>query len=289
MAYISSIEDSISLALDAQINNTIVTGDFNLDMLSHQTARKVSVNNSLSTRLLQIQPTILKTHPPSQTILTRDKSNLINSGVAEPFLHQDIHYHCPVYGVFKYSKATRKSFTRRIRSFDRGEYDQLRTKIAGTDWDSLSDPDVNIHASNITNLLNSLKAECIPNKSIRIRLSDPPWITTAIRKLIQKRKRAYQNARQTDTPRLWAKFKKLRNKVTESIRQSKQQFLDKLSNKLKTKPLSSKDWWSTLKAFISPLTKYSVPTLEKDGHIYTDDTDKVNLIEHFFSRPNLTR
>ena len=42
MAYFSSIEDSISLALDTHINNIIVTGDFNLDMLSHQTVRKVS-------------------------------------------------------------------------------------------------------------------------------------------------------------------------------------------------------------------------------------------------------
>ena len=33
-AYFSSIEDSIELALDTQINNIIVTGDFNHDILS---------------------------------------------------------------------------------------------------------------------------------------------------------------------------------------------------------------------------------------------------------------
>ena len=130
--------------------------------------------------------------------------------------------------------------------------------------------------------MNSLTAECIPNKTVRIRPSDPPWITTAIRKLIRKRKRAYQKAKQTDTPRLWNKFKKRRNKVIESIRQSKQQYLDQLSSKLKSKPLSSKDWWSTLKTFISPMSKSSVPTLEKDGHIYSDDTAKANLLNNFF-------
>ena len=35
MSYYSSIEDSISLAMDTQINNIIITGDFNLDILSH--------------------------------------------------------------------------------------------------------------------------------------------------------------------------------------------------------------------------------------------------------------
>ena len=285
MSYYSSIEDSISLAMDTQINNIIITGDFNLDMLSHQTARKVSeLCEQFSLSQTITEPTHYTEHSSSliDLILTSDKGNLIYSGVAEPFLHQDMRYHCPVYGVFKYSKTSKKSFTRRIWSYDRGDYDQLRNKISDTDWDSLSDPDVNVHATNITNHLNSLVAECIPNKIIRIRPSDPPWITTAIRKLIRKRKRAYHKARQTGTPRLWNKFKKLRNKVTESIRLSKQHFIDELSNKLKRNPLSSKDWWSTLKAFISPSTKSSVPTLEKDGRVYSDDTDKTNLLNDFF-------
>ena len=136
--------------------------------------------------------------------------------------------------------------------------------------------------------MNSLTADCITNKTVRIRPSDPPWITTAIRKLIRKRKRAYHKAKQIDTPRLWNKFKKLRNKVIESICLSKQQYLDQLSSKLKSNTLSSKDWWSTLKSFITPSTKSSIPTLEKGGHIYSDDTDKANLLNNFFQRPDLT-
>lgn len=30
------------------------------------------------------------------------------------------------------------------------------------------------------------------------------------------------------------------------------------------------------------MSKSSVPTLEKDGHIYSDDTDKANLLNNFF-------
>ena len=284
-AYLSSIEDSISLALDTQINNIIVTGDFNLDMLSNNTSRKIS---ELCEQFALYQTITEPTHFTENSsslidiILTSDKNNLIYSGVAEPFLQQDVRYHCPIYGVFKYTKTSKKSFTRRIWSYDRGDYDLLRTKVANTDWDSLSDPDVNTHANNITNHLNSLTAECIPNKTVRIRPSDPPWITTAIRKLIRKRKRAYHKAKQNDTPRFWNTFRKRRNKVIESIRLSKQQYLDHLSNKLKSKPLSSKDWWSTLKTFIAPMSKTSVPTLEKDGHVYSDDTDKANLVNNFF-------
>ena len=199
-----------------RINNIIVTGDFNLDMLSNNTSRKVS---ELCEQFALYQTITEPTHFTENSsylidiILTSDKNNLIYSGVAEPFLQQDVGYHCPISGVFKYTKTSKKSFTRRIWSYDRGDYDLLRTKIANTDWDSLSDPDVNTHASNITNHLNSLTAERIPNKTVRIRPSDPPWITTAIRKLIKKRKRAYHKAKQIDTPRLWNTLRKRRNKV----------------------------------------------------------------------------
>lgn len=63
--------------------------------------------------------------------------------------------------------------------------------------------------------------------------------------------------------------------------------MDQLSNKLKNGALSSKDWWSTLKSFISPSCRSSIPTLEKDGHIYDDDTDKANILNNFFRDQSL--
>ena len=90
-AYLASIEDSISLALDTQINNIIVTGDFNLDMLNNNTSRKVSeLCEQFSLYQTITEPTHFTENSSSliDIILTSDKSNLIYSGVAEPFLHQ---------------------------------------------------------------------------------------------------------------------------------------------------------------------------------------------------------
>ena len=285
IAYFSGIEDSISLAVDTQIRNIIVTGDFNLNMLNEQTSRKITdLCEQFSLYQTITEPTHFTENSSSliDIILTSDKSNIIYSGVTDPFLHQETRYHCPVYGIFKFSKHTRKSFTRQIWSYDQGDYDSLKTKVSNTDWDLLSDPDINIYTRNFTDHLNLLTAECIQNKTVRIRPSDPPWITTAVRKLIRKRKRAYKKAKQLNTTILLNKFKKIRNKVIESIRKSKQLYLDQLSNKLKSESLSSKDWWSTLKSFISPVEKSSVPTLEKDGCVYSDDTDKANILNNFF-------
>ena len=54
-----------------------------------------------------------------------------------------------------------------------------------------------------------------------------------------------------------------------------------MSDKLKSENLSSKDWWPILKSFISP-SNSSIPTLEKDGLIFTDETDKANVLNDFF-------
>ena len=85
-----------------------------------------------------------------------------------------------------------------------------------------------------------------------------------------------------NTSHTWNKFKKVNNKVIECLRKSKQQYFIPLSDKLNSENLSSKDWWPILKSFISPSSNFTIPTLEKDGLIYTDETDKANVLNDFF-------
>ena len=189
----------------------IVSGDFNLNVLNPHTSNKISdICTQFSLHQAITEPTHLTEHSSSliDVVFTSDNSNILYSGVAEPFLHQDIRYHCSIYGICKFSKNVRKYFTRCIWKYDEGNYDLLRTKFSETNWDAISDIDVNIFAKNLTNYIITLSTECIPNKTIRIRPSDPPWITTAIRKQIRKRKRAYRKAKSSNTPHTWNKFKK---------------------------------------------------------------------------------
>ena len=97
--------------MDTQINNIIITGDFNLDVFSRQTSRKVSeLCEQFSLYQTVSEPTHFTENSSSliDIILTNDKSNLIYSGVAEPFLNQNVRYHCPTYGVFTIYKRFKK-------------------------------------------------------------------------------------------------------------------------------------------------------------------------------------
>ena len=108
--YLSAIEDSISLALDTQISNIIVTGDFNLNVLNPHTSNKIpDICPQFSLYQTITEPTHFTEHSSSliDVVFTSDNSNILYSGVAEPFLHQDIRYHCPICGICKFSKNVR--------------------------------------------------------------------------------------------------------------------------------------------------------------------------------------
>ena len=170
---------------------------------------------------------------------------------------------------------------RRIWIYEQGDYNLLRNKVSSTDWDGLRNTDINIYAKNINEKIIALSNDCIPNRNVRIRPADPPWITTAIKRHIRIRKRAYRKAKHTNIPANWERFRHLRNKVIEMIRKSKKLYTDNLSNKLKTCTLTSKDWWSILKYFISPFSNSHIPSLDHEGFTYTEDQDKANILMTF--------
>ena len=58
--------------------------------------------------------------------------------------------------------------------------------------------------------------------------------------------------------------------------------MNNLQTKLNSESLTTKDWWSTLKHFISPNIKTTIPPLEVDNYIYTDERDKANILNSFF-------
>ena len=78
-------------------------------------------------------------------------------------------------------------------------------------------------------------------QQVRIRPSEPVWMTSIIRNLIRKRKRTFRKAKLTDTPANWEKFRKLRNKVISLIRESKKNRNEQLTYTLGKQRLTSKE------------------------------------------------
>ena len=229
--YYSSIKDYLHLAVDTGKNDIIVTGDFNFNLLSSQTSRKIaSLCSQFAFNESIDHPTYYTENSASllDITLVHNKDSFVFSGVGDPFLGQDLRYHSPVFGILKISKPKLNSYVRNVWIYDQADHQQQRMKAAATDWASLFHNDLNVYASNITNRLMSIAKKCIPNKTVRKRPSDQPWLACCIIRYLRKRKREYRKAKQTNSKINWNRFKKLRNIVVSLIRESKQAHIDKL-------------------------------------------------------------
>ena len=96
-----------------------------------------------------------------------------------------------------------------------------------------------------------------------------------------------QKAKRSQLPTHWAKFKQMRNEVVTAIGNSKKSLLDHLAKRLKNIALTSKDWWTILKVFISPEYKSSIPPFDQDGTIHSEDFDKANVSNDFFCKHSM--
>ena len=281
------IEDSIHLARDTGISDIIITGDFNYNTLNLVLARKIS-NICQTFDLFQTisEPTHFTEHSSSilDLIFVSNNDSVFKTGVMESFLDQEQRYHCPIFGFFKFRKPKTNVFKRRVWYYDRGDYNSLRQSIINTDWNKCYDNDLAIYSSNITEVVLNLSLVHIPSKCVYVKSSEPPWINTAVKRKIRSRKRAYRKAKQTQSEYHWSKFKSLRNVTIKFIRESKKIYYDKLSSKLRSPDVSSKNWWKILRQFI-PSNKNSqtnIPPLKNNDDIVHDQNEKAMLFNNFF-------
>ena len=93
-------------------------------------------------------------------------------------------------------------------------------KASEINWDPLQNDDIDLYANNIHNAVFEITSECIPSKEIKVKATDPPWITSSLKRHIRKRKRAYKRAKRSAFELEWRNFKHLRKTVVHMIREA---------------------------------------------------------------------
>ncbi|MCG8096842.1 MAG: hypothetical protein JAZ17_25000 [Candidatus Thiodiazotropha endolucinida] len=280
------IEQSIDLAFDSNnVNDVIVTGDFNLNYLDSVGKNRI---NQMFTQYSLQQIINEPTHftETSSTLIdllfTNHTTNVLLSGVGEPFLDQNVRYHCPIYAFFKFDKHKPLSYKRKIWSYDKGDYDLLRRSISEFDWQIVKSKNTSTYSENVTSKIIDLCEKSIPNKIITVRPSDPPWFNNLIRKSIRKRKRAHKIAKRVNSAESWRKFRKQRNEVINAIRASKKDYKNKLADKLKNDRISSKDWWKLFKTLTGKTKTEPIPPLNHQGELVSEPTEKATIFNNYF-------
>ena len=167
-------------------------------------------------------------------------------------MEQNIRYHYPIYCVLNFNKTKTPIYTRKIFLCNRGNYQAFKEDLQSTDWNSFKHDNVDTYASNFTDKVLELTNKHVPNKTIKVRQSDPSWLNNNIKRLLRKKKRLYDKYKHTNNINEFERYKQVRNKVTREIRKSKSEEVKHLATKLEDISIGQKDWWRTLKQFIKP-------------------------------------
>ena len=289
--YWNLIEESISKA-----NNTphkfVVIGDFNADCTVRPPAhlgRIMAMNNlhqlvSNPTRYENGRSTTI------DLILTPCPDIISKVGVLPP-IDSD---HCTPYMELVDSKPSTKyvSFKRKLYNYSKLDEIKYIDILKRTDWNQiLTTLSLNIAAEKFSEEIMNAVNECVPTKIIRIKENDEPWYTNDIRLLSNKKNRIHALATRLNSVWCWTLFKRLRNRLTDSIRKRKQDYLLELENKVNDKSsFGSKEWWKIVNRFSAKKGNAQSeipPLLHENNVLYSPKQKAVIFNEHFINQSKI--
>ena len=177
-------------------------GDINSDLLKNdfKDGKKLQViMNSLGLKNVIRKPT--RIDHTSQTlidvILTSDTSKILSSGAFDPAISD----HKLVYAIVKLQRNREKPKIKTVRNYKNIDVKSFKTTLENTPWwVSNVFEDIDDVANSWEVLYKGIVEEFIIERKAKIRTNSLPWITTEIRKLLNKRYRLLKKVAKNQRP-----------------------------------------------------------------------------------------
>jgi hypothetical protein len=200
--------------------NVILCGDFN-DL--HKFKRKISCLTRLKCHVHQ--PTRLNN---SLDLIFSNYKTSAHATILPPIGRSD---HSVVY--WKPSDVAKPFYCKKsVRKFTKGGAAWFRDAVISTDWLSMVESEVVLDesASILLTTLKFLYDTAFPVRTVRIRDTDPVWLTPSLRLLMNERDQAWNSGK-------LVKFRRLREEVSCEIRRSKCRLMKEASSSNNPKTL----------------------------------------------------
>ncbi|MCG8076808.1 MAG: endonuclease/exonuclease/phosphatase family protein, partial [Candidatus Thiodiazotropha taylori] len=195
-AYMDLIKESVDRAYNTNIVDIFILGDFNYNMALNRENKITELMYEFNLSQLITDSTHFTEHSSStiDLILARNTANILQSRVADPFIPDQIRYHCPIVVFLKFIRPSTKSFKRKIWNYKLADYDTYRTLLSESNLieNLQTDNDIDSNVKLVSSAILTSAESAIPNKIITVKASDLPWVTCRLKHLIRKRKRTFR-------------------------------------------------------------------------------------------------
>ncbi len=292
--FVNDLVDIYDYSIRNQYFMNLFLGDFNAKNSSWFSQDKTNIEgrilqsaiDNLNCAQLVTFPTRFRGDKAScLDLIICDKPNLIeNIFSLSPIGKSD---HTPVLFDLKVKHPKNTVVFRHIWNHKKGDYENFNKHLVNIDWNQILDiNDIDTATNRWYDIFLRLAKLYIPNRTIRSRSNDLPYMNSHLRKLIRLKDKYFKIYKSSSLESDHDTFKQYRNNLVNELRIAESNYYDKLSKDLELNQQHSKKWWSFLKKGINTAkgsVSHETPILDDNILIY-DDTYKAEAFNRYFTQ-----
>ena len=229
------------------------------------------------------EPTFYTDHSANiLDILITDSPGYLNKIILLPPLGSG---HEIIRADFKIQYTRDKAYEREIWDYRKGDFEGLLIELEHAPWrvgyvlfDEIDDI-VNYWQ---TLFMDQCKSK-IPNRVIKIRPKDKPWITHEVLTSIRRRNRAYKKFKRTQSVNDQIIWKHLAREANYYMHKAKLAHTDKIKQLLMDTKVGEKKYWKIAKEVYGNKKQIGIPALIVDNKQVTTSSDKATCFSKYFA------
>jgi hypothetical protein len=291
--FMSNFSDSVEMALGLNPESIFILGDLNdstpkWDSDHHGSELKLKLYdfiNSHDLHQLILEPTyILPNSANILDLLITDSPGYIlnqNQGVLPPIGS----HHQAIFAEIKVQYKRDKTFLREIWNYNQGDYPSLVTALSETPWGLGQDlfEDMDDIAMYWQNTFLDICKVHIPNRIIKIRPKDKPWMTKQVKKALTFRNRLYKRFKRTRQQRHYDDWKRSAKEANYQMSQAKLAHKEKLRKTLMNTSCGEKHYWKIAKQVYGNKKVMGVPSLMVGNEMVSTSSEKAKQFSKYFA------
>ena len=268
--------------------NVIMLGDFNSNLYmqgeskdnTYYGRRLLTVLNRYGLKNIITQQTRIDrtTQTLINLIIVSDVNKVISKGVA----HAGISDHSIIYANIKISRDKVNPIVKTVKDFKNINEDQFKDDIQRAPW-SIFDIFYDIDDDRLwawEYIYNAVSSEHIKVRKIKTKIKKLPWITSQIRKAMNKCFKLLKKYKNTKDKTVWKEYKREKNRIRIMLRNKELKYWKGQFAQAK----NSYEFWKIIQEIQGKSSNKSISTLKDgDGNIITDDLGKAKCLNKFFS------
>ena len=265
--------------LTFESSEVFLLGDFNLHILSSKGKEFINSMKDMGLTQLITDPTRVTPHSSTtiDLIFTNSSHRVTDFGVIDLSMTD----HFMIFCNRTCKRPRPKPKVIKVHSFKGFDQSACITDLESQPWDTIylfHSPDDAWFG--METFLRDVCLKHAPLRTIRVRGSQPGWMSDQIRSMMKERDKKKCKACKSKFDLDWTSYKQLRNSVTRQIELAKR---DYFNNQLKTQAQDASKLWSSIRKLIPKKSKVAVQEILLDDKTFTGSLDIANCFNKFFT------